>query len=67
MQSASEEIAAQIVTCDPAQLGPTDEYRLVVEEKSLQLQPGGTYTGTVQAVTAPGMPAGSSQAWIVIP
>jgi hypothetical protein len=67
MQSASDEIAAQIVQCQPAQVGPKDEYRLVVEEKSLQFQPGGTYTGTVKATTGPNLAAVSSPAWIVLP
>jgi hypothetical protein len=65
--SSSEMIGAQIVRCEPAQLGPGDKYRLVVEASALQLQPGGTYTGTVAAQTGPNAAAVRSDAWIVIP
>ena len=71
MQSApgtsSETIAAPIVRCEPAQLGPHNEYRLIVEENDLHSQPGGTYTGTVKALTNSNAPEIASGAWIVIP
>jgi hypothetical protein len=65
--SSSEQIAAQIVRCEPAKHGAQNEYRLVVKESDLHLQPGGTYTGTVAAQTNLNAAAVRSAAWIVIP
>ena len=50
--ASTETIAAQMARCEPAQLGPGDEYRLVVKASDLLAQPGGTYTGTVATVAA---------------
>ena len=70
MQSGSsvEEIAAPAVALEPVTLGRSaDPFRLVIEESSLQVQPGGTYTGTVKTPTTPGLPDIESDVWIVIP
>ena len=70
MQSGSsvEKIAAPAVALEPVTLGRSaDPFRLVIEESSLQVQPGGTYTGTVKTPTTPGLPDIESDVWIVIP
>jgi len=67
MQSGPDTIAAKIVRCEPNRNRTHDDYRIVIEETSLQFQPGGTYTGTVKVRTDPNAPETESGAWIVIP
>ena len=62
---SGEQIPAQAVKLEPATLSRDDEpFRLVIKEGSLQLQPGGTYKGTV---TSPNLPNTKADVWIVIP
>ena len=66
-RSTSDEIAAEAVRFVPPVLQPGQtSFKMVLDRRHLDGQPGGTYTGTVRAVVAGGQTDGTSAVWIVV-
>jgi hypothetical protein len=66
-RSTSDQIAAQAVRFVPPVLQPGQtSFKMVLDRRLLDRQPGGTYTGTVRGEVAGGQTDGTCAVWIVV-
>jgi hypothetical protein len=67
LRFTSDRIAATAVRFVPPVLRPGQtSFKMVLDRKRLDVQPGGTYTGTVRAQVAGGQTDGTCAVWIVV-